>query len=329
MPVLVGGYNEDYLLLNSFGAYSIGDISGSLNGTKLNIDDTSTQADISSGLGSMLSVSQSTGLYQIGDISGAGNGTKMGIDDVNTAIQFTGNVGIGVAPTVLFQVQSGGNDFLRIDPTAGTEVALLQAINSTGNGNWGTTYFEATNTTSLARFEASFNDGVKFSQIEANAFSGSSSLAYSADTHTFNIGAGVSEAFKVTDGVTNFIYIDPTVDGEFTILRALNQTDNNHESRIELQTTNVAVEFNVAARFNDGVTEARIDAFADVTTATLAYSADIHTFTGDSFLHRSGTAMTDGAAAAVGTLTNAPAAGNPTKWVAIDDNGTTRYIPAW
>ncbi len=39
--------------------------------------------------------------------------------------------------------------------------------------------------------------------------------------------------------------------------------------------------------------------------------------------------ITDGAAASLGTLTNAPAAGNPTKWVPIDDNGTTRYIPAW
>lgn len=39
--------------------------------------------------------------------------------------------------------------------------------------------------------------------------------------------------------------------------------------------------------------------------------------------------LNDGAAAATGTLTNAPAAGNPTKWVPIDDNGTTRYIPAW
>lgn len=40
-------------------------------------------------------------------------------------------------------------------------------------------------------------------------------------------------------------------------------------------------------------------------------------------------ALDDGAAAALGTLTNAPSAGNPTKWVAIDDNGTTRYIPTW
>ena len=39
--------------------------------------------------------------------------------------------------------------------------------------------------------------------------------------------------------------------------------------------------------------------------------------------------LTNGAASNAGTLTNAPAAGNPTKWIPINDNGTTRYIPAW
>ena len=43
----------------------------------------------------------------------------------------------------------------------------------------------------------------------------------------------------------------------------------------------------------------------------------------------SGASFTDGAGASAGTLTNAPAVGNPTKWIPIDDNGTTRYIPAW
>jgi len=41
------------------------------------------------------------------------------------------------------------------------------------------------------------------------------------------------------------------------------------------------------------------------------------------------TTVTSGAAAAVGTLTNAPAAGNPTKWIPFNDAGVTRYIPAW
>jgi hypothetical protein len=39
--------------------------------------------------------------------------------------------------------------------------------------------------------------------------------------------------------------------------------------------------------------------------------------------------LNNGAGSATGTLTNAPAAGNPTKWIAISDNGTTRQIPAW
>lgn len=39
--------------------------------------------------------------------------------------------------------------------------------------------------------------------------------------------------------------------------------------------------------------------------------------------------VNDGTGAAVGTITNAPTAGNPTKWLAIDDNGTIRYIPTW
>lgn len=41
------------------------------------------------------------------------------------------------------------------------------------------------------------------------------------------------------------------------------------------------------------------------------------------------TALTNGAGASLGTITNAPAAGNPTKWAPVDDNGTTRYVPMW
>ncbi len=41
------------------------------------------------------------------------------------------------------------------------------------------------------------------------------------------------------------------------------------------------------------------------------------------------TAITDNAGAGLGTLTNAPSAGNPTKWVRFNDNGTVRSFPAW
>lgn len=53
------------------------------------------------------------------------------------------------------------------------------------------------------------------------------------------------------------------------------------------------------------------------------------TTAGGTYLHITSSALTDGAGASVGTLTNAPAVGNPTKWIAINDNGTSRKIPAW
>jgi len=48
-----------------------------------------------------------------------------------------------------------------------------------------------------------------------------------------------------------------------------------------------------------------------------------------SFLMRTKTSLTGGGTGSVPTLTAGPAAGNPTKWLPYDDNGTTRYIPAW
>lgn len=46
-------------------------------------------------------------------------------------------------------------------------------------------------------------------------------------------------------------------------------------------------------------------------------------------LMASSSALTTGAGASAGTITNAPSAGNPTKWIKINDSGTIRSIPAW
>lgn len=47
------------------------------------------------------------------------------------------------------------------------------------------------------------------------------------------------------------------------------------------------------------------------------------------FFLRTNTTQPNAAAAATATMTNAPTAGNPTKWLSFDDNGTTRFIPCW
>ena len=63
-------------------------------------------------------------------------------------------------------------------------------------------------------------------------------------------------------------------------------------------------------------------------TGAVKISSTITTLGGATF-HTTSSALTNGSGAALGTLTNAPSAGDPTKWIGINDNGTTRYIPAW
>lgn len=60
-----------------------------------------------------------------------------------------------------------------------------------------------------------------------------------------------------------------------------------------------------------------------------SFTVTTRTFVGDAKVLRTGTTLTDGAGVGSGTLTNAPAAGNPTKWGIVDDNGTQRYVPLW
>lgn len=53
------------------------------------------------------------------------------------------------------------------------------------------------------------------------------------------------------------------------------------------------------------------------------------TVVGGAMLITTNTALTAGATVNVPTLTAGPVTGNPTKWIAINDNGTTRHIPTW
>lgn len=53
------------------------------------------------------------------------------------------------------------------------------------------------------------------------------------------------------------------------------------------------------------------------------------TVVGGSKLLTTNTELTNYMGANSATLDNSPITGDPTKWIAIDDNGTTRYIPTW
>lgn len=67
-------------------------------------------------------------------------------------------------------------------------------------------------------------------------------------------------------------------------------------------------------------------AIGATTPSTGAFTAITN---GSTSLMATSVALSNGAGVGLGTLTNAPSAGDPTKWIAINDNGTTRYIPTW
>ncbi len=89
--------------------------------------------------------------------------------------------------------------------------------------------------------------------------------------------------------------------------------------------------FRVNAITATGVMQVLSVAGADTATvkANALTATGILTTLGGATFHTTSSALTDGAGVSVGTLGTAPAAGNPTKWIGINDNGTTRYIPAW
>jgi hypothetical protein len=75
------------------------------------------------------------------------------------------------------------------------------------------------------------------------------------------------------------------------------------------------------------VTPAGVTTIGTAVTASIG-SGELHSNDAGGLIYAD-TALTTGAGVATGTLLNAPAAGNPTKWLPINDAGTVRFVPAW
>lgn len=88
---------------------------------------------------------------------------------------------------------------------------------------------------------------------------------------------------------------------------------------IILSSSDGALQFRNNANDADSTIAAGAATFSGIVTVPGAANAMI----------TSSSTFTSGAGANTGTLTNSPVSGNPTSWIKINDNGVTRYIPAW
>jgi len=171
-----------------------------------------------------------------------------------------------------------------------------------------------------------------FSAIQGGAFSTNTLLQCGGGTFQVAIG-GTALAAEFYGGGTNYLRFtgsatNPTIStsGAGSSLFMSSATGNVYLSGTAAATCGLQVGGTGLAN-HVVITDSATNPTIGTSGGNLAISTAL--VLSQTTLLSTSVALTNGAAAAAGTLTNSPAAGNPTKWIPINDNGTTRYIPAW
>lgn len=189
------------------------------------------------------------------------------------------------------------------------------------------------------------NSGV----INDDSFSGLATLTITNTLNVTGIGTGAGDALNLTPATGN-AYINANAPGIATNESGINLNDNGGTTKkwqINKNASGSLLFFDIVSgggavglAFTPNASlPSAVASFGYTKAATSATSASVilagglgvsgAIWTNSSTMIASSTSYTNGAGASAGTLTNAPVAGNPTKWIPVNDNGTTRFIPAW
>ena len=147
------------------------------------------------------------------------------------------------------------------------------------------------------------------------------STAYGLALFNIKCGTYAPSTYGDTQLSGRFIFSYNDGNGNRMYYQLFDAYGSNPQQYIDLQRTGPCI-FGNANASSTSLVGATSSVKADATGVTLTLGSA-------ATLLKTATTLTDYKAAATATLTNAPKAGNPTKWIAINDNGTTLYIPAW
>ena len=137
---------------------------------------------------------------------------------------------------------------------------------------------------------------------------------------TAQVATASTQAFLAQCATGDGVRILPGAAGSGTAIQAVNNNIDDFEN-LSFQAKIFEVRYRTGA-----ATTAQL--MANDASGNMLFAKRI-TATDPTALIGATNAMNDGAGAFLGTLATAPVAGNPTKWMPVDDGGTTRYIPAW
>jgi len=286
---------------------------------KLNVTSTASAAasllmDLQTGAVSQFSVGK-TGTVTFAN--GALFSTAAGLDLATNSIARSGSVSFGPSSDLILSRRGTGN--LRFGATdAASPVAQTLSVQSVVAGTSNTAGAAFTITGSQGT-----GTGAGGSIIFKVAPAGGSGTAQNALVDALTISGSTG---RLTLGYNSEIGVDKLYSSGGTFIA---RTDNGYFQTAQQLAIGGGDVFlyrdnsNILALKN--VANAQEFRVYETTTGTI-YKAILGN---RQLIKISGAAFDNGAGASAGTMTNAPTAGNPTKWIPIDDNGTTRYIPAW
>jgi hypothetical protein len=305
---------KDFLNINAFTQqYGFGDISSTGSGSQLQIDDLNELMQLLVGTDPYLFLDVINDSFSIGDINGATSSTYFYLDGTQSEIS-TG------ADSVFTTEHNVGR--YRLGDLSSTKNSSLVQLND--NATLEFLYSVAGNKyLDLSPSNKSYNLGdIDFSN---------NGLQLNIDDQSQFIALGNTGQVEMTIDIVNSAIKLFAGNG-----KSLQMNGGNNLLQVFLPANKKALEFS-GANFTYKIGD--IDAANHHTTLVvddqtavqqiLAGALNGIKITGDTTLLHTGTNLSNGAGASLGTLTNAPVPGDPAKWITIDDNGTTRLIPAW
>lgn len=310
-------------VLNSGSVVRMGELGAAGgNASVFQVDDANKLLNYNTGGFNYLSFDATNGLFQMGDLDSAGNLCRIAINDGLDRIEsFTNDYRI-------YQTLGGNKLMLALDGT--NNYYQMGDINAAANS----TFLTIDDFQKIFSVQVGINYMMLLDQAnglyqigDVNAAGNSTNISIddTAETITLQQGAGIllladfsgaSNTVQLGDA-NNCVFVDvfnETIDFKLT------------DGSSWLQATNGQVIIGDTQSVGN-------DTFIDVTDSNQQVRVRATNglrITGNAaFLLHTGTTLTNNAGAGAGTLTNAPTAGDPAKWIAINDNGTTRYIPTW
>jgi len=255
---------------------------------------------VSSNVGTYLSASQDYSRYTTTHNSDAPGWLALIQEGYWTFTNGTHSAGYGIIPRLIFQPTGA----IQIYDAAGQKQFEVPGQANSGESSFNLYASSAFNSSSGVSGGGAYAQYTAYSSNSNRAILAAYNSAFSYHAYP------ASGAAVVSDGSGGLAVMASNASGKIFFLTGGDQSSNER---------------------------ARIDASGNVMIGTTAqYGSSILSVNGNVAVAGGGTAIlraqaavTSGAASSTGTLTNAPAAGNPTKWVPFDDAGTTRYIPAW